>query len=340
MHKNSGEISFDSFDCPTNILVTARSHLVDRFVPECEIIHLPPKKTVGGKITFAKKETRALPAQQPRRRFPLLSPQTTPEKIEGKTFIDFRLHTPQNWAHFLNNHLPVLFTLAEKTGLSPDAVVLVLPANSPKHILHAANLFQLQTLCTDAPVQGVAITFESTPWTGIRSVRADKARLPYPRRMLDAAGIRDGAQGDLPKRAFISRRNTRNLENEDVVEAFLARDGYTKIYPEDLSAADQFKLFEQAERIVAIHGAAIAPLLYISENSYLTSLIELFPCGHMTDVYRVMSHQVGCDWIGVRGKIKPEHVQLAYDLETPFLKYSLQSFEVDLKSLSIAMELI
>jgi hypothetical protein len=41
----------------------------------------------------------------------------------------------------------------------------------------------------------------------------------------------------------------------------------------------------------------------------------------------------------VRGKIKPEHVLPAYDLDTPFTKYSLQPFEVDLASLELALEM-
>jgi hypothetical protein len=59
----------------------------------------------------------------------------------------------------------------------------------------------------------------------------------------------------------------------------------------------------------------------------------------MTDVYRAMAHQVGCSWIGVRGKIKPEHVEPAYRLGEPFLAFSLQSFEVDPASVEIALTL-
>jgi hypothetical protein len=57
----------------------------------------------------------------------------------------------------------------------------------------------------------------------------------------------------------------------------------------------------------------------------------------MTDVYRVMSAQIGSSWIGVRGRIKPEYVEPAYKLKTSFSRYSLDSFEVDPTALSQAL---
>ena len=63
------------------------------------------------------------------------------------------------------------------------------------------------------------------------------------------------------------------------------------------------------------------------------------PCGHMTDVYRVMAGQLGCGWIGVRGRIKPEYVRPAYELGAVFKEFSLDSFEVDLAALGLAFDL-
>lgn len=340
MKQDSDKISFAPCDCPAGHLITARSYLVDRFVPDCEIIELPAKKSGGGELSFTRRTTTCTSPDKSRQRLARLRRVPRLQEVKDATLIDFRSHVPQNWAHFLNNHLPIFFVLAHHTGLNPSDALLILPANTPPHILGAAGVFGLDTLCTDAPVQGHAIDFTSDPWTGIRSIRADWVKLPYAQDCLDRADIRDGHQGNLPDKAFISRRGTRDLENETRVETFLTQRGYTKIYPEDLSVTDQFKLFEQAKSIVAIHGAALAPLLYRSDKSRLEKLIELFPCGHMTDVYRVMAHQVGCKWIGVRGKIKPEHIQPAYDLKEPFLKYSLQSFEIDLQSLELALDMI
>ncbi|SDN58823.1 Protein of unknown function [Lutimaribacter pacificus] len=335
--RNTGKLTIAPCHCPADTLVTAQSHLVDRFVADCEIVHLPVKTVVGGTLSFDLTDTVAHPPEPPRRSLSLLR-RPAPQRVEGRVFVDFRLRFPQNWAHFLNNHLPILFALAEDAGCPPEGMLLVLPGDTPRYIIQAAQFFGLETLCTDAPVEGRALNFTADPWTGIRPARADWAHLPYPQQVLSQCREADSQGTVLPARAFLSRRKTRVLENEPEIESLLAERGFTRLYPEDLSVADQFRLFEETEEIVAIHGAALAPLLYRSGQSRLERLIELFPCGHMTDVYRVMSHQVGCRWLGVRGRIKPEHVAGAYDLEKPFVKYSLQSFAVDPRSLTLALE--
>jgi capsular polysaccharide biosynthesis protein len=122
------------------------------------------------------------------------------------------------------------------------------------------------------------------------------------------------------------------------VEACLAPHDYTTIHAEDLSPADQMRLFREAEAMVAVHGAALAPLLYVPPGGRLRQLVEILPVGHMTDVYRVMAEQVGVGWTGVRGRIKPKHVEPAYRIGTPFKRFSLDSFEVDIVALERALD--
>lgn len=342
MKRTSANFTFPPFECPADVLITPRSHFIDRIVPECEIIHLPSKSIGGGEFWCAWAENQSSIGNENaglRRYLPRFISSVGAVEIQAKTFFDFRRGVPQNWAHFLNDHLPIYFAIAHELGLVASDTVLILPKKTPSYIQRAAALFGLDTLCTDAPVSGDAMMFQTDQWVHCRAVRAEWAHLPFATEALNSVGVRDCRQGALPNRAFLSRRNTRYLENEAEIEAFLAVRGYTKVYPEDLTVADQFKLFEQAEHIVAIHGAGLAPLLYRSASSRLTGLIELFPCSHMTDNFRVMTHQVGCAWVGVRGKIKPEHVDPAYDLTQPFVKYSLQSFEVDVRALENALTL-
>lgn len=91
--------------------------------------------------------------------------------------------------------------------------------------------------------------------------------------------------------------------------------------------------------MVAVHGAGMAPLLYVPPNGQLRQLVEILPIGHMTDVYRVIAQQVGIAWIGVRGRIKPGYVEAAYRLNERFNAFSLDSFEVDVVALQQALEL-
>lgn len=336
----SGILEFEPSLCPEHTLITARSHLIDRIVAACEIIRLPEKKVGGGRVVYARKQHTATAPDTGKRGLVPFRKTSETVTLTDTVFFDFRLRNPENWAHFLNNHLPICFALMDRTGLTPAEVTLVLPGRTPGYILKAAELFGFSALPSDATIEGEAVTFTSEPWIGIRAIREEWARLPSVRDILTQQQIHGPAPADHPDKVFLSRKDTRNLENEAEAEAFLAARGYVKIYPEDLSAAEQMRLFEHASSIVAIHGAGLAPLIYLSDAAKLKQLIEIFPCGHMTDVFRVMAHQVGCNWIGVRGKIKPEHVKPAYDLDQPFLEYSLQSFEVDLASLELAFEMV
>jgi len=130
-------------------------------------------------------------------------------------------------------------------------------------------------------------------------------------------------------RVFLVRRGTRRLVNEAEIAGHLAARGFVRLHAEDLAVADQFRLFQRAEAVVAIHGAALAPMLYRAPGAPPLALVELFPCGHVTDVWRAVAGQTGGRWVGVRGRLRPEHVRPAQDLSRPFLRHSLQDFEAD-----------
>jgi len=144
----------------------------------------------------------------------------------------------------------------------------------------------------------------------------------------------------IPRRVFLSRQDSRKVSNISEIEALLARYGFVTIFPENISPGDQFRLFREAETIVAIHGAGMALLLYRPEAARLRQIVEIMPCGHMTDFYREMAQQVGCGWIGVRGRIKPGYLPAAYlGPGHSFTRYSLDDFEVDPHALALAFEI-
>jgi capsular polysaccharide biosynthesis protein len=315
-------------------LITATSYLIDRFVPDCEIVALPAKTVAGGVLRFSPGPFVPRPAPKGFKAR-LKQPRRTSRPLSGAVF-DFRLRDPENWAHFINNHLPIFFRIADLMGLDWGQARLVVPADIPPYIRAAADLFGLTLIATDDDLDGDGIRFDATPWTGVRGERAAWVRSARVRAALDPVFAR---AGPLPRRVFLARRGTRYIQNQAEVEDFIAGFGFVTLYPEDLSAADQFALFHQAETLLAIHGAALAPLLYRPPDSRLCQVIEILPCGHMTDVYRVMAQQAGCAWIGVRGRIKPDYVLPAYDLQAPFRAFSLDGFDVDIPALDRAFRL-
>ncbi|WP_417243682.1 glycosyltransferase family 61 protein [Celeribacter sp.] len=326
------------FTVPEHWLITPASHFVDRFVPECEHIRLPAKQIQGGTLTITRGP---LPAPAPAGRTArLLKPRRKSEPAPAGDVIDLRRDAPQNWAHFLNNHLPLTFKICAQLDLDPSAVTLIVPQNTPAYIHAAAGLLGLTLMASDAHLQGDGILYDVTPWTGLRPERhlwVDTDEVRHRTRTVARNTRPDGTP--LPDKAFVSRRATRTLENEAEVSQFLRTKGFVTLYVEDLSAADQFRLFNTAREVVAIHGAGLAPLLYTHAKTRPARLIELMPCGHMTDVYRVMATQLGIRWTGVRGRIKPDYIAPAYDLSQPFLAHSLDSFNIDLAALARAVEI-
>lgn len=333
------EIELPPYHVGPGRLITARSYMIDRFTPDCEIVALPGKEVAGGRLRFRRGPV-TFPAVPPKGRVARLGTRLRPpgpRRIEDRVLFDLRHHHPENWAHFLNNHLPIVFRLCEETGTAWETALLVTPHHTADHMHAAAAIFGLELLPTDGSVTGEGMTFQMEPWTAIRTVRADWVRRPAVSRALEAAFAKGTTA--LPRRPFLARRDTRVIANMPEVEAFLAGQGYETVYAEDLAAADQFRLFREAEAIVAVHGAALAPLLYVPPEGRLRQLVEILPVGHMTDVYRVMAEQVGIVWVGVRGRIKPAYVEPAYHLGNRFDTFSLDSFEVDVTALERALDM-
>lgn len=227
-----------------------------------------------------------------------------------------------------------MFLLCQRAGLSQQDVTLLLPAAIPGYVLGIAQLLRLQVQRTGLAVRGSGIGFDLDNWNTLRPLRRNWIAGSGVLDIL-ADAIRERDRG--ARRVFLPCRDTRCLSNQDQIESLLAAQGYVTVYLETLDAADQFALFHHAEEIVAVPGAGLAPLLYHQPDSRLKRLVEILPCGHMTDVYRVICQQIGCGWTGVRGRIKPEYVNDLYRIGTLFTRYSLDPFEADPKSLEQAL---
>lgn len=316
-------------------LVTARSYLIDRFIPDCEVIALPMKTVAGGVLTYGRCVLPEAPDERGRLDR-LIRPRKHRPAPEAAV-IDLRRNFPQNWAHFLNNHLPILFHIADSMDIALSEMLALVPGRTPGYIKAAASCFGVRTMQTDDIFAGEGIVYNLRPWTAVRPVRAEwiqhASAVQEVLKQIDAMASRG------PTRVFLSRRKTRTLENEDEVADWLGARGFTKVYPEDLDPPSQIKLFRNAEVIVAVHGAGLAPLLYAQPGGRLRNLVEILPCGHMTDVYRLMAGQVGCAWIGVRGRLKPKYIIGAYNFRNPFSTFSLDSFSVDVTALDQAFAL-
>jgi hypothetical protein len=91
---------------------------------------------------------------------------------------------------------------------------------------------------------------------------------------------------------YISRSKTKNrsLANEEELEKALEAIGFTIIYSEQLSFAQQIALFSQASFIVAPHGAGLSNIVWTKGKA---RLLEIFAHNHFNDCFARLASGLG-----------------------------------------------
>ena len=92
------------------------------------------------------------------------------------------------------------------------------------------------------------------------------------------------------RRLYISRRGSRELENEADVLKVLGHHGFEAVRPELLSFGEQARLFSEARYVVGAHGAGLANAVFAKR----LTLLELFQPGFFNPPYFTMAG--AADW--------------------------------------------
>jgi hypothetical protein len=312
--------------------ITPKSYLADRFQPQHEFIYWPSGAVPAGAmhIHVADRPTvsdrgKAAGSRLTRLKRRLRQPDAV--DLGSAAFVDLRHEQFANWSHHLNQHVPFALKARELLG---EPVTIVLPAAMKRFIVALHDFFGFAVLTTDAPVRGRLVWRDLAPGTSLRGLRAVLiAGVPLPFAAPDI---------DRDERLFVSRKDSRRIRNEAEIAPLLARFGYRTVYLEDHAPGEQIAMIRAARHIVAIHGAALAPLMFHPGGDRL-NLIELLPVGHVTKFYRVMTDQLGGRYIAVRGRTAPAHSPGLYQLDKPFKAHSLDDFELDPLALEKALML-
>ncbi|MEQ9121403.1 MAG: glycosyltransferase family 61 protein, partial [Alphaproteobacteria bacterium] len=106
------------------------------------------------------------------------------------------------------------------------------------------------------------------------------------------------------KRIFISRLDApkRRLLNHDAVMALLERYGFEHATLSGRSVEEQAALFREADVIVAVHGAALANLVFSPPGQ---KIIELLPSNHLQPCFWTVGKIGGLDYTILRSTEKP-----------------------------------
>lgn len=326
-------------------LYAPSTYLLDSWEPLVEEIYLPVVSTKAGELSFYYDSSVDSVSASDKKKFPrsLLSSKVSSgavRQLDVESFLDLREHSPGNLAHAITNHLPLALEarryLSNECSVSP---VLIFPSNLPKYVSSLFHDIGFEFVLSDADIKGKKCSFNLTPWISIRGERHN-----FIKENLYSSAFKNkllSHSENLPKKIFISRRDTRCLTNEKDVEKILAKKGFQKIYMEDYDIVTQLAMISTAESVIGIHGAALSGLIFRALFDYQPlKVVELFSPGHMTNVYRVLTHQVEGEWVGVRGKLWPNIIDQAYDFPKKIHKYAYRNFEICLLSLEMATEKI
>ncbi len=334
-------ISLPSYSVTRDWLYAPRTYLTDSFSPFVEEIYLPPVATHAGdvRLEYSQQAVASFSTNSFFKKLKLRF--TRKQHVKEDVLLDLRDYSPANLAHAITIHLPIALYASEylvtNGFLKP---LLIFPQKLPAHVQHLFSELGFRFLLTDASVSGQICRCELDSLICLRStlpalIKESLMQTEFPNKLLNA-------NINQPKKIFISRRDTRRLSNENQIEEFLEKRGYKKLYLEDYSVTEQLAIVSLADSIVAIHGAALGPLIFRTLfNKEPLKLVELFTPAHMSNVYRIVMHQIGGKWVGVRGKAWPKLIEQAYECEIEKVRqYSLLDFEICLDSLKLAMEKI
>jgi len=265
-----------------------------------------------------------------------------PERVPGQPLLDLRWIGLGNWSHALNQAIPLALAVRDalqQSGAEPP--LCIVGRGTPSKVKALAAHFGLEVMISDRTVVGQHVSMQP---------RSNKLLNLHARSWLEPYGDDvDRLVGTSPdtgpnagfEKVFLSRKQQRGLVNATEIGEALAARGFVTIYAEEHTLAEQMGFVLRAKEIVAIHGAALAPVLYRRAEHGPFRLIELFSPGHVVPLFRVLCEGLPLDYRAVRGIPDRRMAQDAFgarvDFSTFAQRHSLSPFAVDLDALTLAL---
>ena len=183
------------------------------------------------------------------------------------------------FGHWLIDFLPRLYVL-RRAGLKIEALTFVLPTAMPGYaheFLRLIGIPEGNMLFYDQKTELVQAEEFLVPTVLRLKNRFHPLIVAATRFWLDRfrqnAGILETPNAK--ERIFVSRRNHlshRRLASRKKFEAIAQDAGYAIVHPQDLTLADQVRLFASAGRIVGEYGSALHSAIFAPEGTFVCAL--------------------------------------------------------------------
>jgi hypothetical protein len=322
---NEIRVPVPGIEVPSSFMYAHPTRLADAFVPAVERIFLPAMTVEPWESSISIVDGIARPSagtRNPLRRLRGLRRIKAP----GVLLFDCRADTDRNPAHQLCNLLSKALMARRHLGNDGARISLIYRRGVSSMTRQIADLLGFPILETDGNVEGSILNIARLNPVGL-----------YP----EVFDVRLDYSDPTPEKVYIARRGTRYVENDAEITAFLAARGFVKVYFEDLTVLKQWATMAGASKVVCIHGAALAALVFnrrgLDRKPDGFRIVELFGAGYVVDFYRVCAAQQGALWTGVRGKITADIVR---DLDEKNLPRAHQGspFLIDPGTLEMALD--
>lgn len=209
-----------------------------------------------------------------------------------------------NYYHLLVDVLPRLYLLKQSQFWSQIDTIYVnrfVPAlQKLQPLLHLVGLEGKKLFWADAYSHIQARAVVATSLTGLPGMSYFKPGWVFTFLRETFLSLAQPPEKTQP-RIYISRSRAsfRRVLNEPEVLEILRTWGYQPVWLEDLSFAQQVGLFQQAQRIVAPHGAGLTNLVWCQPGA---RVLEFFPSNYQPICYWTIARQVGVDYGCVVGQ--------------------------------------
>ncbi|AMV31372.1 hypothetical protein VN12_04590 [Pirellula sp. SH-Sr6A] len=192
---------------------------------------------------------------------------SAPKKYSG-TLALLTGSSPQNVFHWYMDILPML-SLYEASGVKIDRYYV------PTKYRHQRESLERLGIAGDRIVHATGETHvecENLVTASFEGGKLNRYRVEAARALLQTPS--DGLESRTPKRIYVSRRKARvrRVENEENVFQTLKKFGFQRYCLEDMSIADQVKLFESATMVIAPHGAGLTNTCFCAPGTVVMEL--------------------------------------------------------------------
>lgn len=189
--------------------------------------------------------------------------------------------------HSLALHMegrPLTLLMSRELGcVQRDSLEAILPENFTLEYVHPDRWFELETFVLPSHVSSRANAFFPPDYYEfIRSRTFSKLGFSTPRRPTGRYYISRG------------RAHHRRVMNESELLALIKHFGFSMIYMEDYTFAQQVELFRCAEAIISPHGAALGGMIYGDHLKVCVLYPEARPAGYFYTLARGLGHQHFC----------------------------------------------